>query len=344
MKITQMKIKYYLLPILVIAISLGACKNDDDDGIIDGIEEEDRQERQDKDKVILLEYLETHYYNSEFFVGNSNPSIDDLVITELADGESLPDNHTFLIDAVETKTSLYLDVIYEYHFLKINQGGGDTPHFVDKIRLNYSGNLLDGEVFDSSVTPIDFDLVSLIPGWSRVIPEFNVAGSFVENGDGTVSYTDPGVGAMFLPSGLAYFSGGSNGILPYASIAFKFELFQTEVSDHDGDGIPSYLEDLNDNLNMSDDDTDENTVPNFADLDDDGDLVLTIDELFPTIYTVDTNQGDLEPILGAKEFEISRSEEAGVITINTVKVMDSNSDGLDDYLDINITINYNEEG
>jgi len=270
--------------------------------------------------------------------------MNDLVITELAEGESVPADHTLLIDAVETKTSLYADVNYEFYILRINQGSGDSPHFVDKIRLNYSGNLLDGEVFDSSITPVDFDLVSLIPGWSRVIPEFNVAGSYVDNGDGTVSYNDPGVGAMFIPSGLAYFSGGSNGILPYNSLVFKFELYQTEVSDHDQDGIPSYLEDLNFNLNMSDDDTDENTIPNFADFDDDGDEVLTINELSPMVYLVDTNQGDLEPILvEGREFEISRSEDDGVITINTVKIMDSNNDGLDDYLDINITINYNEE-
>jgi len=343
MKITQMKIKYYLLPILAIALSFNAC-NKDDDSVDTGIEEEDRQERQDKDKVILLEYLETHYYNSEFFEANTNPSMNDLVITELAEGESLPDGHAFLIDAVITKTSVYLDVNYEYYFLSINQGSGDTPHFVDKIRLNYSGNLLDGEVFDSSATPVDFDLVSLIPGWSRVIPEFNAAEAFVNNGDGTVTYTNPGVGAMFLPSGLAYFSSGSNGILPYTSLVFKFELYQTEVSDHDQDGIPSYLEDVNGNLNMSDDDTDENTVPDFADLDDDGDGVLTFNELKSEVYTVRTNLGELEPVLVEdREFEVSRSEVDGVITINTVKIVDSNNDGLDDYLDINIAINYNEE-
>ncbi|VAV83738.1 hypothetical protein MNBD_BACTEROID02-283 [hydrothermal vent metagenome] len=102
------------------------------------------------------------------------------------------------------------------------------------------------------------------------------------------------------------------------------------------------MEDLDNNLNLSNDDTDGNNVPNFADPDDDGDGVLTINELEPMQYIVDTNIGEVEPILDPKEFEISRSEDAGVITINTVKIVDSNNDGLDDYLDDSITINYNE--
>ncbi len=94
---------------------------------------------------------------------------------------------------------------------------------------------------------------------------------------------------------------------------------------------------------MENDDTDEDLFPNFIDADDDGDGILTINELIPTVYTVDTNLGEEEPILGANEFEISRSESDGIITINTVTIADSNNDGTPDYLDEDITINYNEE-
>ena len=41
---------------------------------------------------------------------------------ELLEGETLPSDATFLIDAVETKTTTYKDVEYEYYILKINQG------------------------------------------------------------------------------------------------------------------------------------------------------------------------------------------------------------------------------
>ena len=200
-------------------------------------------------------------------------------------------------------------------------------------------------MFDSSVIPVDFNLLSLVVGWSRVLPEFNAAESFIENGDGTVSFLNSGVGVMFIPSGLGYFDAGPAGIAPYSNLIFKFELYQSKVSDHDFDGVPSYKEDLNDDQNYSsDDDTDGNGLQDFLDPDDDGDGVATLNELEPKIYIIDTNQGEQEPTLGAKEFEISRSEDAGVITINTVTIKDSDNNGVDDYLDENITINYNEEG
>jgi hypothetical protein len=49
--------------------------------------------------------------------------------------------------------------------------------------------------------------------------------------------------------------------------------------DHDNDGIPSWMEDLNGNGYLLDDDTDGDGVPNYIDNDDDGDGVLTIDEI-----------------------------------------------------------------
>jgi len=183
------------------------------------------------------------------------------------------------------------------------------------------------------------------------MPFFSGAETFMSENDGTVNYMNHGVGVMFLPSGLAYFNNTVSGIATYTSIAFKFDLFQIDKNDHDNDGVPSYLEDLNGDggftLNTSidtndGDDTDSDNIPNYVDLDDDGDGVPTLNELESATYTVDTNQGEQEPVLGAKEFEISRSESAGIITIKTVTIKDSNSDGLDDYLDEKITINYNE--
>ena len=69
---------------------------------------------------------------------------------------------------------------------------------------------------------------------------------------------------------------------------------------HDSDGIPSFREDLDDNLELSGDDTDGNILANFLDPDDDGDGVFTFDELIPTEYIVDTNMGEEEPVLGMR--------------------------------------------
>jgi hypothetical protein len=338
----NIKINYLILSLIVLSISFTSCRKDD--GIPDSIEEEPRDEQQLKDADTLLTYINSHYYNSGDFVGNPNPSMNDLEITKLADGESVPSNHTLLADAVEEKTTTFAETEYVYYILRINQGGGEQkPHFSDDVRLNYSGFLTNGNVFDSTASPADFDLTGLIPGWARVIPEFNVAESFMINEDGTVSYNNVGVGVMFLPSGLAYYSAGTQGIGPYKCIMFKFDLLQTEVNDHDQDGIPSYAENLDGDFDINDEDTDGDLLVNFIDDDDDGDGVLTIDELMPNEYVVDTNLGEEEPTLADGEYEVDRTEEDGVITIKTVKIMDSNNDGVDDYLDENITINYNED-
>lgn len=338
----KLKSNFIAITLLVVIIAFSSCKNNDD-GVIT-VEERDRTEQQAEDRDTLIAYLGSHYYNSGDFVGNMNPSIDDLVITELPDGEIVPDGHTLLSLAVETHNTVFLEVDYEFYILRLNQGGGSlSPHFPDNIRLNYSGNLLDGSIFDSSVNSVVFDLSSLIPGWGRVIPEFNDAADFDFNTDGTISFLNAGLGAMFLPSGLAYFSGGIAGIPVYSNLVFKFELYQTEVNDHDFDGIPSWIEDLNEDIDLSNDDTDDNGLANFVSVDDDGDGVLTNDELEHIEYIVDTNMGEEEPILATEEYEVDRSEVDGIITINTVKVVDSNNDGLGDYLDDAIDINNNPD-
>ena len=337
-----MKIKYNLLSFLVITLLLVGC-NKEDDGLT-RVEEADRGEQQIIDNDSLVGYLETHYFNSMELMSNSNPSMDDIIITKLEEGESVPIDHTLLINAVETYQTVFEETNYDYYVLRINQGGGDeSPNFADSVRLNYRGNLQDETVFDSSVTPVVFDLTNLIPGWSRVIPQFNTAESFVLNGDGTVSFDDAGVGMMFIPSGLAYFSGAVPGVPVYSNLIFRFELFQFEENDHDQDGIPSYLEDIDDDTNLADDDSDEDNLANFVDVDDDNDGVLTINELIRTEYTVDTNMGEEEPVLAVNEFELSRSEENGIITIITGTIIDADNNGIDDYLDEDVATDYTEE-
>jgi len=275
------KITLYILSSVVVFVS---CRNDDDGTGAIKVPIADRAEQQVIDRDSLLGYLNTHYYNSSFFTGNPNPSMNDLVITELAEGETVPIDHTLLMAAVEIRNTIFEDedndVDYEYYILRLSQGGGgEQPNFSDSIRVIYSGNLLDEVIFDSSATPLDFDLTSVVQGWSLVFPEFNVSESFVENGDGTVSYTNFGVGVMFLPSGLAYFVDPPSVSIPiYSNLIFKFDLYQTEILDHDFDGVPTFLEDLDGNLILGNDDTDLDGIPNFIDRDDDNDGTLTVDE------------------------------------------------------------------
>lgn len=279
------------LYILCLTIGFVSCKKDDSTDT-EAFEERDRLEQQVSDMDSINKYLANHYYNSDEIASLSNPGIKDLVFTKLDEGASVPVGYTLLKDALglEKKSINYADIDYEFYVLTINQGGGnDTPTFADNARVIYEGFTLDDAIFDSAVNPVTFDLTSLIPGWRKVLPQsFFTAESFVESGDGVVNYMNRGVGVMFLPSGLAYYSNATSSISSYTSIIFKFELLNMSQNDHDFDGVPSYLEDLDgdgeyivnfiNTKDETDDDTDGDGSPNYLDQDDDGDGILTINE------------------------------------------------------------------
>ena len=145
--------------------------------------------------------------------------------------------------------------------------------------------------------------------------EFKGASGFEENEDGSVSYNDDfGMGVVFVPAGLAYFNGYPS---EYEPIMFKFKMLAAIQMDHDGDGIPSYMEDIdNDGIYFEqDEDIDGDGVPNYLDPDDDGDGVLTIDEI-----------------------EVNDANGDGIITEDEIIFTDTNNDGTPDYLDPDIAI------
>ncbi|WP_299681254.1 T9SS type A sorting domain-containing protein [uncultured Dokdonia sp.] len=65
----------------------------------------------------------------------------------------------------------------------------------------------------------------------------------------------------------------------FCSAQVTLELNLNACVDTDDDGVPDEEEDLNGNGDLEDDDTDNDDIPNYLDDDDDGDLVMTIDEI-----------------------------------------------------------------
>ena len=333
-----MNYKYNILFICALIISVTSCSPDDEDSIV-SVPENDRTEQQVVDNGTLVVYLNTHYYNSTEVNALTNPTMADVVITELLDGETLPSDVTLLMSAVETKTTTYLDVEYEYYILKINQGSGsESPRFCDKVRVKYAGSLMNGTDFEVSSTPADFDLTGVIPGWSRVMPEFN-GGTFISNSDGTVTFENYGMGVMFLPSGLGYYATYTGSIPSYSNLVFKFELLQSETADHDFDNIPTYMEVIEADYDLYGKDTDEDLVVDFVDFDDDGDGTATADEVRVETFTEDT-RAILEATLGALTLEsnqlispIKYNTDRNNFTANRVTILDSNGNGIPNYLD-----------
>ena len=292
-----MKFKLYILLITILLLGF-SCGDDDDDGIIE-VPEADRTEQQVIDNDSLVSYLQSHYVDASLLSNNPTISFTEININQLPDDGELPNpnQNSLLIDIVETLTTTYFDVEYEYYILKINQGGSEnSPNFSDKVRVSYEGTLMDDTVFDSSSTPVDFDLTSTISGWGRVLPEFNLAEDFVINSDGTVTYNNPGIGIMFLPSGLGYYSAAAGSVPVYSNLIFKFKVFQSELNDHDFDNVPSHLEDINGDYDLTNDNSDDDTFADFVDSDDDNDGTLTIDEdLEPDSDLTVDRDGDGDP-------------------------------------------------
>lgn len=292
-----MKLKLYILIIAILFLGF-SCGDDEGDGITE-VPEADRTEQQVIDNDSLVGYLQTHYINETILSNNPSISFDNIEINELPEDGELPnpDQNSLLIDLVETFTTTYFDVEYEYYVLRINQGGSEvSPNFSDKVRVSYEGSLMDDTIFDSSISPVDFDLTATIAGWGRVLPEFNNAEDFIINSDGTVTYNNPGIGIMFLPSGLGYYSAAAGSVPVYSNLIFKFKIFQSEVNDHDFDNVPSHLEDINGNYDLTDDNSDDDTFADFVDSDDDNDGTLTVDEdLEPDSDLTVDRDGDGDP-------------------------------------------------
>ena len=119
-----MKFNYNILFISLMIVAVMSCDDDDNGGDAPAVVENDRTEQQVIDRDTLLNYLNTHYYNSTEINALENPTVDDLVFSTLSEGETVPSDATLLSSVVETKTTTYKDVNYEYYILKINQGSG----------------------------------------------------------------------------------------------------------------------------------------------------------------------------------------------------------------------------
>jgi FKBP-type peptidyl-prolyl cis-trans isomerase len=110
---------------------------------------------------------------------------------------------------IETVSGLQYEVI--------TLGEGEMPIDGDVVKVHYTGSLLDGQVFDSSVDkgdPIVHPVNRFIPGWTEGLKLMPVGSTF----------------KFYIPSTLAYGENppqGSN-IEPYSTLVFTVELIGIE--------------------------------------------------------------------------------------------------------------------
>ncbi|MDC8006390.1 hypothetical protein POV27_20220 [Aureisphaera galaxeae] len=339
-----MKRAKLLATITLTILTFLSCRNDD--GNIEFVPARDRGEEVAASTAIIEDYLQTHFYNYEEF---ETPPADfdfkirfDTIAGDNSDKISLFDHENLNFKMVPDRVDDGVE--YKLYYLNVSQGGGTTsPEFPDITVVTYEGTWINEEnatqaytnLFDSSVVPVTFDLTGVVNGFQDAMIEFNVAESITANPDGSVTANDPGIGAVFMPSGLGYYvsTPQGSGIPVYAQLIFTFHLYQSRQGDQDNDGIPSIFEDLNMNQLEEDDDTDSDGLPNFFDADDDNDGRPTSGEIVSRQYINETN-----PTLLPNEFEINREidDETGDLIVNTVEYIDANNNGVWDHLDDDI--------
>ena len=288
-----MRLKNFFILSLFVTVFSISCEKDEEPGT-EVVPPRDRGEQEVKDQEALTAYLETHFYNYEEFE-NPDAAFDYQVEFDTIAGENSDKTPLIDSDLLETKMVTREGVDYKLYILKVREGVGQQPTFADSAFASYRRELLNGQLINNSVTPAWFDLPgyevrnargqvvrvrNTTTGFAEAITEFHGASGYEVNPDNTISWNnDFGIGAVFLPSGLGYFSSAQAGVPPYSPLAISFNLLGANQADHDQDGIPSWQEDLNEDKNLFNDDTDEDGLSNYSDTDDDGDFTPTEEEI-----------------------------------------------------------------
>ena len=98
----------------------------------------------------------------------------------------------------------------QYEVLK--SGNGNQPKATDRVEVHYTGKLIDGTVFDSSVergVPATFGVTQVIPGWVEAL-------QLMREGDQW---------RLYIPADLAYGPNGAGGVIgPNMTLIFDVEL------------------------------------------------------------------------------------------------------------------------
>lgn len=298
-----------------------AC-NKDDDNEAEVVPPRDQGEQALEDDNALVGFMETHFYNEEDFE-NPGTDFDYMVRFDTIAGENAGRTPIIESDLLTTKVVTRNDVDYKVYILKIREGSGMKPFVTDSTFVRYRGELINHTVFDHAVVPTWFDLSGyiirnsqnqlarsggVVSGFAEGITEFREASGYEVNPDNTIKWNDDfGVGAIFFPSGLGYFNSPPSGIPAYSPLIFSVNLMRRVEADHDNDGIPSWMEDLDEDGNVFNDDTDSNGFPNHSDNDDDGDGTLTRDEIIihedGSIEFPDDNGNGIPNYLDPESFE-----------------------------------------
>ena len=95
----------------------------------------------------------------------------------------------------------------------VTEGTGAIPKKEDTVKCHYTGTLIDGTKFDSSVDrgqPAEFPVAGVIPGWTEALQMMKTGSKY----------------KLFIPPELAYGASGRPGIPANSALVFEVELIE----------------------------------------------------------------------------------------------------------------------
>ena len=155
-------------------------------------------------EATLMSVEETNEYLGKFF---EKATLSEFEVNRV-EGENFLLENANREGVVKTASGLQYRVITE--------GKGAKPSPTDVVTVHYTGRLLDGTVFDSSLSagePVSFPLDQVIPGWSEGVQLMNVGSKY----------------EFWIPYDLAYGTSSVGGVIdPYSTLHFEVELLGIE--------------------------------------------------------------------------------------------------------------------
>ena len=148
--------------------------------------------------------------------GNNSANTESAQETAPEYGEQIKDNLTLGREFLEqnAKNDSVVQTESGLQYMVLKEGNGAKPGPTDTVTVHYTGKLIDGTVFDSSVEngePISFPLNGVIPGWTEGLQLMSEGSKY----------------RLFIPSELAYGAQGAGDvILPNSTLIFDVELIK----------------------------------------------------------------------------------------------------------------------